>query len=164
MEETEARTLANGLDWLATLSRLESVEYVARDILDAPNDPRRNEATEILKIADRVRRAFKRGWTVPAGEMLQLGQLTASANIKVIAPLVEESTKRRAGFQRVAAPANYRRHSDAEAQHAAWRRAADSIWARHPDWSASAVAGRIAREQGGNANTIRRKLSRPSKP
>ncbi len=48
---------------------------------------------------------------------------------------------------------------DQQARWDEWRRQARDIWSRHPDWSASAVAGQIAKGSDDKLDTIRRKIS-----
>lgn len=95
--ETDVKRLAEGLDWITASARLDAAERVARGILTAPADPRRNEASTILGIVDRVRRAHRRGWPVPAGDMEQLRILSDAANTKIIRPLLERGIAFRDG-------------------------------------------------------------------
>lgn len=158
MNEDEARRLVDGLDWLSVWSRLEHAETVARGILDAPDDPRRDEAAQIIGVIARVWRAYERGWNVPAGEMESLRRLSDAANAKITGPLIDESLKRRDRFVDAVRPHNERTRQAAEAQRAEWQSAADEIWTRHPDWTATAVAKQIAKRHGGKADTIRRRI------
>jgi hypothetical protein len=52
------------------------------------------------------------------------------------------------------------RHIAAETQHAEWQCLANRIVAEHPDWDKKRVAIKIAKETGGNFNTIRRKIKK----
>ena len=163
MNEEKIKRFCAKLDWTVALGRLEAVERISRGILDYPEDPRLIEAVKILEIVDRVRRAYLRGRNVPYSEMIQIERLARAANDKVLKPFVEVEVKRRTQFVEATAPANERRHREAESVRAAWQSQANDIWERHPNWPARAVAIQIAKETGGNPDTIRRKLSRPSK-
>jgi len=163
MNKAEVKKLVDAMDWAAVWRRLDRAEKVATGIMGYPDDPRREEAAKILEIVARVRRAHKHGWSVPAGLMEQLHQLSDAANDKITRPLIEQAAKTRAGFADRTAPINQQRHDEAKEKQAAWQSTAVEIWDRHPEWSKTDVARRIARETGGNVDTIRRKLARPSR-
>ncbi len=47
---------------------------------------------------------------------------------------------------------------ETEAKINGWRQLATQYWGKHPEWSASGVGRYIARETGGNPDTIRRRI------
>ena len=55
---------------------------------------------------------------------------------------------------------NRERQAEGAARRARWQEMADEIWCRNPELTAMAVAMNIAKKLGGNANTIRRKITR----
>ena len=55
---------------------------------------------------------------------------------------------------------NRKRQAEAAARRAEWQASADEIWSRNADWSRRAVAHRIAAMDGGNPDTIRRRIQK----
>ncbi|MEQ8507315.1 MAG: hypothetical protein RIB80_18490 [Rhodospirillales bacterium] len=155
-----ARDIINNLNWLSYLPRLVRIEKTARWILEQPDDSRHEIAREILKTAAQVRRDHKHGWDT-SNFVDTLNQLCGRADAEIFAPYVKESAKRRERFRdQVAEPRNKQARAEGNARRAEWQSAADEIWSRHPEWTASDVARRIAKDRGGDWNTIRRRIAR----
>src|SRR3546814_12768413 len=115
------------MGWAAVWRRLDHSERRADTILQIADDPRRGEAAKILEIVARVRRAYKHGWSVPAGEMVQLRLLSDAADKKATGPLIEEAGTRRARWQPAADAAHRQRHEEAGEERAARPAAAGQI-------------------------------------
>ena len=155
-----AREIINNLNWLSFLRRLVRIESTANWILKQPGDPRHEIAGDILKASAQVRRAHERGWDT-SNFVDTLNQLCGRADAEIFAPYVKESAKRRERFRdQVAEPRNKQARAEGNARRAEWQSAADEIWSRHPEWTASDVARRIAKDRGGDWNTIRRRIAR----
>ena len=95
MNEAEAKKLVDAMGWATIWPRLDHAERMADTILQIADDPRRGEAVKILEIVARVRRAYKHGWSVPAGEMEQLRLLSDAADKKATGPLVSHGAAMR---------------------------------------------------------------------
>ncbi len=160
MDDTEARNLVQGLDWMVVMARIEDMEKAANGILGCADDPRQDEARKIVDLITSVRRIYQRGWPPPAGTMDQLYMLCRVANMRVLEPSLAYAEKTQGRFREAAMDKNKQRKNEGDQRKAQWQADANKIWGRHPDWSKNAVATRIAATTGENANTIRRKITR----
>jgi hypothetical protein len=158
MNEAEAKKLVDGLDWIAVWRRLDHAEKVAAGIADHPASHLcREEATKILEIVARVRRAYKRGCAVPAGEMEQLRLLSDTANTKITGPLIERGAKVAAG----AREGHEAVHGTAEEKAARWRAMADDYRkALAAGYNKTGARSLVAEKHGVSAKTVQRAVDK----
>lgn len=117
----EVGVLASRWTWMSQEARLRHLEATSRDILSASADPRHDAARDILALAGQIRRGHARGWDI-GGAMVLIEALVERANMAMVRPHAERGAKIAERLRAGGADGNQRRHDEAAAQHALWRR------------------------------------------
>ena len=96
MSDAEAAELVRGLDNLELAGQLVVLDKAALAIITDDRDPRRNIATEVLGVIDRIRGHQRRGWDTSA-LVSRLRRLTQRGDELILQPFVEDGERVRAG-------------------------------------------------------------------
>ena len=89
-------------------------------------------------------------------------QFGMKAKIRPFEPDVERGQSTVAGGKRGGKLSGKKRREQAKPAHDLWQAAAEKIWMEHPTWSKIRVATKISKTTGGNPNTIRRIIQKPT--
>lgn len=165
-------------DLMPELYEQRHYPHIAKNILAAianqipQYNPLPTDATDgqlrAWRVLDAIRKTVIAAGQAAPEDALQIIKAATGLGIDAARAHVEPYESKVAGKlkQEANLPDQLELVADAAERHALWQQAANEVWAKHPDWSARAVAMQLANNpsvSGDNFDTIRREIRKPGK-
>lgn len=132
-------------------------------LLQGEHAPEIHDIRAMLFRLNEVRRAIGEQRTEAAIWNMALAvQHGMKAKLRPFEPDVSRGQSNVSGGMKGGKLSGRKRREKAEPEHSLWQAEAEKIWMEHPTWSKIRVATKISKTTGGNPNTIRRIIQKPT--